>query len=110
MSPDLIATAPEPVTVKRWACPFCHRSRSAKAATVAHIARCWRNPAVRSCKTCAHYEYDPGGDPCEPGRPCSCNAGSEECAAGVDLTSGPVPRTDCPLWSLATLAGRGSGG
>jgi hypothetical protein len=89
--------APEPVTVTRWRCPFCHRSRSAKSATAAHIERCWLNPAVRSCKTCAHYEYEPPGDPCEAGRPCSCNAGHEGCGAGVDLTSGQVPRTGCPL-------------
>ena len=65
-----------------------------------HIARCWLNPAVRSCKTCANLE--PGGDACgcEPG----CNWGSpsggipDSCAAGIDL-DGTI-KTGCPLWRL----------
>jgi len=93
--------APEPVTVTRWRCPFCHRSRAHKKATAEHIARCWLNPAVRSCKTCANLE--PGGDACgcEPG----CNWGSpsgsipDSCAAGVNISDGQI-KTACPLWVL----------
>lgn len=92
---------PEAIMVKRWLCPFCRRSRSSKSATAEHIARCWLNPAVRSCKTCANLEpgYDACG--CEPG----CNWGSpsggipDSCAAGVDVPEGPeFPVTGCPLW------------
>ena len=92
---------PEPFVVTRWRCPFCRRSRAHKNATAQHIGRCWLNPAVRSCKTCANLE--PGGDACgcEPG----CNWGSpaggvpDSCAADVDI-SGGVVRTACPLWAL----------
>ena len=99
--------APEPLIVKRWRCPFCHRSRSSKRATAEHIARCWLNPAARSCKTCAHYEYDPGGDWCFPGRPCNCNDGGEECSEGMDLTRGLL--SGCLFWS-AVLHGVGENG
>jgi hypothetical protein len=92
---------PESITVTRWRCPFCHRSRSSKRATAEHIERCWLNPAVRSCKTCANRE--PGGDACgcEPG----CNWGSppggipDSCTAGVDRSDGEI-KTGCPLWAL----------
>ena len=67
MTAVAVEIAPEPVTVTRWRCPFCRRSRAHKKATTEHIARCWLNPAVRSCKTCVNFE--PGGDACgcEPG-------------------------------------------
>ena len=100
----ILLAAPEPVTVTRWRCPFCRRTRAHKAAAAAHMERCWLNPAVRGCKTCAHYDYEPDGGPCEAGRPCACNQGHEECGAGIDLDGGlglaPVLRTGCPLWSL----------
>lgn len=100
MTAVAVEIAPESVRVTRWRCPFCHRSRSSKRATAEHIARCWLNPAVRSCKTCANFE--PGGDACgcEPG----CNWGSpsggipDSCAAGLKL-DGAV-KTGCPLWAL----------
>jgi hypothetical protein len=93
-------TEPELITVKRYRCPFCRRSRSSRQATAEHIARCWLNPAVRSCKTCTSLE--PGGDACGcvPG----CNWGSpsgsipDSCDAGIDL-SGELPKTSCPLWA-----------
>ena len=101
MTAIAIEAVPEAVTVTRWRCPFCRRSRSSKRATAEHIGRCWLNPAVRSCKTCAHLE--PGGDACgcEPG----CNWGSpsgsipDSCAVGVDVSSGEI-KTGCPLWAL----------
>lgn len=116
--PDRAAAAPETFTATRHRCPFCRRSWSHKQAAAGHIGRCWRNPDVRSCKTCANLE--PGGDACgcEPG----CNWGSpsgsipDSCAAGVDISDGKV-RTGCPLWALradcadcgdpATVAGLG---
>ena len=98
---DLAASVvPEAVIATRWRCPFCRRSRAHKKATAEHIARCWLNPAVRSCKTCVNFE--PAGDACgcEPG----CNWGSpaggipDSCAAGLDL-DGTI-KTGCPLWAL----------
>ena len=98
--------APEVVIVRRYRCPFCRRTGSAKAAIAAHIGRCWLNPAVRSCKTCSNL--DPGGDACGcvPG----CNWGSPSgsipasCEAGVDLTDQSMPVTGCPLWKLRDAA------
>lgn len=87
---------PEAIMVKRWLCPFCRRSRSSKRVVAEHIARCWLNPVARSCKTCVSYEYDRGGEPCFPGRPCNCNDGYEACGEGVDLSAGL--KTACPLW------------
>lgn len=90
-------SGPEPITVKRWRCPFCRRSRSSRKATAEHIGRCWLNPANRTCKTCANYEYAAGGGCDGLGPHFGCNDSSEECTAGVDLPAdGPV--TGCPLW------------
>lgn len=102
---DIVLSEPDipmPVMVRRWECPFCHRRRSAKAVTAEHIARCWLNPAVRACKTCAHYESWPAGEDCFPGRPCACNAGGQECHAGVSLPSSGLPVTACLLWLART--------
>lgn len=104
--PEVIAL-PVPVMVRRFACPFCKRSRSAKKATAEHIGRCWENPAVRSCKTCAHLvDVQGGGGTCFPGRSCNCNDGYRYCGAGIDFEGegfGPdFPRTGCPLWAAKT--------
>lgn len=95
------ALEPLTVTVKRYECPFCHRRHSAKTAARKHMARCWLNPAVRSCKSCANLAEEPDGEPCEAGRPCPCNNGYRICEAtgkefGRDDT---FPVTNCPLWS-----------
>jgi hypothetical protein len=86
-------TTPEPVELRvvRYRCPYCTRSRSKKAATVEHIARCWHNPETRACKTCVNYEpADPDGPyPEHPGWPATC--GVER-----DITTGIV--SACPLW------------
>lgn len=60
---------------RRYRCPHCGRSRAAKAATVAHMARCWRDPNNRACLTCKHFDRDFDG--------------YESCDRGVDLT--PLP-------------------
>lgn len=83
----------------RWLCPFCTRGHWAKAKATEHIARCWKNPATRSCKTCTHYQPSETGESCFPGRPCPCNNTPEACNAhdGPDLEDGGI-RTACPLW------------
>lgn len=92
--------APEAFTTTRHRCPFCRRSWAHRAAAARHVARCWLNPAARSCKTCAIFEPAHDACGCEPG----CNWGSpsggvpDSCAAGVDL-DGTV-KTACPLWAL----------
>lgn len=87
-----MATVPIALTVTRYRCPFCTRSRAKRVATEQHIARCWHNPEVRACKTCVHYEPPQEGPyPEHPGWP-------EGCAAGVTT---PGIATDCPQWQAA---------
>jgi hypothetical protein len=96
-------TEPEPFTVTRWRCPLCQRTHSSRLLASRHIARCWYNPAVQSCKTCIHYhsnesEPDVGWE------------APEYCEAGIDLTTAAVSeRTGertlpigCPRWEQET--------
>lgn len=97
MHPDPIVLIPGPVplVVTRWKCPHCNRGHSSRAAAFAHIGRCWRNPALRGCKSCKHfspagYEWD------------------EDCGAGVSLAGHgeegnddyvrPGPIVGCDKW------------
>lgn len=86
---------PERIKVTRYRCPFCTRSRSRKQATVEHIARCWHNPAARSCKTCANYR--PAYGPCAGDPQCNCGSSDEECTAGVQLPERGLI-TGCEKW------------
>lgn len=80
--------------VVRFQCPHCHRTHSKKPAAEAHIARCWRNPQARGCKTCTHYTAPEGGPYAEhPGW-------SEQCEQGRKLLSGL--HSNCPLWVALT--------
>lgn len=58
MTEDVVTPAPVRAVVVRWWCPFCGRSHSDRPRTRAHMARCWLNPANRSCKTCTFFEFD----------------------------------------------------
>lgn len=72
----------------RYKCPFCSRSYSRRTPANRHIDRCWRNPAVRGCKSCAwHIIHD--AEP-EVGLPADefCNAPKHH-----DLSNGL--RTNC---------------
>ena len=76
--------------VTRYLCPYCSRGHWSKARAVEHIARCWRNPEVRACKTCPLYEpWSEGPYREHPGFP-------EGCGAGHDLTAGL--RSGCADW------------
>lgn len=83
---------PIPVRVTRYACPSCARTASSKSRAREHMNRCWRDPANRGCKTCAHFSAAEDACGCEPG----CNWGNsgesvrEHCARGVDLTGRPA--------------------
>ncbi|MEU5477500.1 hypothetical protein [Streptomyces mirabilis] len=82
---------PIPVVVTRHQCPFCRITRAKRAAMVAHIGRCWHNPAARGCKTCVHYE------PADPDGPYPEHPGWDEgCAQERDLAAGL--QTGCPQW------------
>lgn len=64
---EVDAAEPERITVVRWKCPHCSRSRSARKATADHIQRCWHNPANRACRSCKHFmeaEGDCGSPEC----------------------------------------------
>lgn len=100
---DTTITEPVKVQVTRWRCPFCGRSHSGRGRAREHMARCWFNPAARSCKTCVQFQ--PAIDDC-PGTP-GCGCGNDEfCRAGLsvevpsenrpDKTTFPV---NCPLWA-----------
>lgn len=74
---------PIPVRVLRHQCPFCSRTHSRPGTAREHIARCWRNPEVRGCKTCKYFEQDPG-------EPDVGLMGGESCDMGVDLDGRPA--------------------
>ncbi|WP_433731128.1 hypothetical protein ACQP2Y_21890 [Actinoplanes sp. CA-051413] len=76
-------TAPIPVLVRRHKCPHCPRTASRPVRVREHMNRCWYNPAARGCKTCKHFDQDPGD--AEVGL-----VGGEFCGAGVDLTGRPA--------------------
>lgn len=92
----MTVSLPIPVVVTRHQCPHCRRTWSKPAAATAHIGRCWKNPAAAGCKTCAHFDQEPTGESCFPGRPCNCNDGYEQCGVGRDIDGGPA--IHCPLW------------
>lgn len=68
---------PIPVKVTRYRCPHCARSASSKARTREHMARCWRNPDAKGCKTCKHFDD-------------TYEDYAEDCNVGVDLTGRPM--------------------
>ncbi len=72
VTPPIPAEDPLVIQVTRYQCPHCRQSRSKKTAAIAHIGRCWKNPAVRACKTCQHhlpaYSSDDGHHPDFSGR------------------------------------------
>lgn len=51
----------------RYRCPHCRRSYAHQATATKHIARCFRNPAVQSCKTCRFYGLTEDGFECDQG-------------------------------------------
>lgn len=107
---DLAVLHAQPIecVTKRYRCPWCRRfSRTRRTAVADHMTRCWLNPAVRACKTCAFFEPGNGARPsayCQPGEICSCGVEEEACTRedGPDLLGGL--RDHCPLWALRGAA------
>lgn len=98
-------TTAEPVRVQvtRWRCPHCSRSHSDRTRARAHMARCWLNPAVKSCKTCVNF--DSGSNGCGT-YDCNCASG-ESCYRGlpVQVPNETRPNSflfpvNCPLWEF----------
>lgn len=94
---DLAAALAQPIAcvTTRYRCPWCRRfSRSRKAAVADHMTRCWRNPAVRACVTCAHFSRT------EP-EPEVGLSGYEYCEAQhFELAA---VQDGCPLWALRSV-------
>lgn len=87
-------TAALELRVIRYQCPYCNRSWSKRTPAETHIARCWRNPATRSCKTCVNFcpaekphRFDPGYQP-----------EAEGCALSLLEVGAPL-KSNCPAWS-----------
>lgn len=71
-----VVDLPIPVVVTRFQCPHCRITRAKKSAMAAHIARCWRNPAAKSCKTCALFQpFEEGPYDGHPGFAAGCGVG-----------------------------------
>lgn len=91
-----VVLLPIPVVVTRHQCPCCGITRAKRSTMVAHIARCWHNPAARACKTCVHYTPPEDGPyPEHPGWPEGC---------GVGQVIGDLPNSNCPSWQPRTEA------
>jgi hypothetical protein len=120
----------QPIAVKviRHKCPFCPRTAARPVRAREHMARCWFNPEARGCKTCKHFEQDPGeidvglmgGEGCElgvnlAGRPACTPCGGrgetfdrgslgvsecQECGGvGAEIKPGPI--VHCEKWEAA---------
>jgi hypothetical protein len=79
-------TEPIRTTVVRYKCPFCNRFYSRRQAAKDHMARCWLDPANKTCRTCKHHHW---GDPFLD-TPEKCDVSEPE----------TFPVVDCPLWAL----------
>lgn len=87
-----------PATVVRHQCPHCHRTWAKKSADASHVARCWSNPGVKSCKTCKHHKPGEAASGCWNDPYCNCPEIPESCALGA---ADPVI-TGCTLWQLSS--------
>lgn len=82
--------APIAVKVTRYLCAYCNRGRSTKSACAKHMERCFKNPALHGCKTCAFFKTPPTRKVGTPQSPASCKA-------GFNLRPGLV--TQCRKWA-----------
>ncbi|MFF6844635.1 hypothetical protein ACFY8X_38595 [Streptomyces tanashiensis] len=98
-APPIPAEDPLVIQVTRYQCPHCRQSRSKKTAAIAHIGRCWKNPAVRTCKTCEHYLPAYPVETCNPGQGCGCGDLPEACDVGNEIPA-DQPASHCPKWEL----------
>jgi hypothetical protein len=75
----------EPIafTTTRYRCPHCRRSGARAGNIRNHMTRCWFNPEIRGCKTCKHFDQDPG-------EPDVGLMGGESCELGVSLDGRPA--------------------
>lgn len=74
---EQVPLTPISIVVTRYVCPYCHRSRSRRKPCQDHMERCWKNPALRGCKTCVNFV-------------------GNRCRVGFNLAPGLV--TGCSKW------------
>lgn len=89
---------PIAVQVTRHLCPYCHRGRSSKRAAKLHMPKCWRNPQLQGCKTCALYRPGVWAGKPAPGKVTTGAKTPGTCGAGFNLGPGLV--TKCRKWVL----------
>jgi hypothetical protein len=94
-------TGPIAVQVIRYRCPHCPRSGSSKARVVAHMAKCWRDPVNRGCKTCANFSYYDPPDCDGPESPEYCLAGVALPVVERDYGSTTTLMIHCDAWEAA---------
>lgn len=82
---------------KRFKCPFCRFQRSTEKPVVEHIARCWSDPAKRTCKTCRHFTRGYSAGRPSAYEPPDAYEVDDECELGEDLPEN-APVVGCPLW------------
>lgn len=86
-----LAARPVEYTTTRFACPFCRRySRSKREPVADHMTRCWKNPAVRACKTCHHF--------CQQDTEPEVGLAAVEWCDAQDVGLDGI-RDHCPLWA-----------
>ena len=73
----------DPITVVRHRCGWCRRTFASKSYAARHEASCNRNPASKTCATCAHFTRTPCCS--SPSDDCGCN-GLNDCAVGAFVT------------------------
>jgi hypothetical protein len=95
----------EPITVRRWRCPHCHKSWSSRQRANSHAETCFRNPAARSCLTCAHHEPGDHGGYHESPTPEMCEAAWDSTPVFINREGEPhagpelrFPQLNCPMW------------
>ena len=85
--------------VTRFICPFCRRGRSKRSYAQEHIDQCWKNPAQRSCGSCANFRSGSQGGYDEPGCDPYCAVGAEIHSADGDKQLVRL----CPSWEPSTF-------
>lgn len=90
---------PIEVTVKRYDCAFCgsRYRRSKQFPVIAHMARCWSDPAKRTCRTCSHFMRGYTAGTPSAYEPPDAYEVDDECTLG-ELLPERAPVVGCPLW------------
>lgn len=76
-------------TTTRFRCDHCAKTMASRTRMRRHEATCGRDPAQRSCLTCAHHGADQDGEWCD-----------ELGKVPEGINNSPLPR-NCPCWRQA---------